>query len=365
VLSSSVPRAEKSSLPADNPPLLSFRQENPIVSADWDERISKAPAASVFHSTAWAKVLSDAYGFTPIYFTALRGSELVSAIPVMEVESWLTGKRGVSLPFTDECEPLDFTAPSGTSLLEETLRVGRTRKWKYAEFRAGKKLFNDAPPSLIFLGHKLKLSADTDSLFNQFGSAVRRAIRKAEKAGLTVEFSQTLDATRDYYSLHCKTRQEHGLPPQSFQFFRHIHAYILARNMGVVVSAKLRGRTVASALFFHNDSEAIYKFGASDDAGLELRANNLVMWEAIKWLGRKGTRLLRLGRTSADNEGLRRYKLGWGTEEYAINYYKYDLRKNALVAEKDAAAGWHNKIFRSLPMFLLRWTGSVLYKHSA
>jgi len=352
-------------LPADHPLLLSFRQESPLASVNWDERILKAPAASVFHCTAWAKVLSDTYGFTPIYFTALRGSELVSAIPLMEVESWLTGKRGVSLPFTDECAPLDFTDLSGADLLEETLRVGRTRKWKYAEFRSSKKLFNDAPPSHIFLGHKLKLSADTDALFNRFDSAVRRALRKAEQAGLTVEFSQTLDATRDYYSLHCKTRKEHGLPPQPFQFFRHIHAHILAQNLGVIVSAKLRGRAVAAALFFHNESEAIYKFGASDDAVLELRANNLVMWEAIKWLARQGTKLLRFGRTSAGNEGLRRYKLGWGTEEYAINYYKFDLRKNALVAEKDGAAGWHNKIFRSLPMCLLRWTGSVLYKHSA
>jgi hypothetical protein len=89
------------------------------------------------------------------------------------------------------------------------------------------------------------------------------------------------------------------------------------------------------------------------------------MWEAIKWLAGKGVKTLRFGRTSEANDGLHRYKLGWGTEEYRINYYKYDLRKNALITEKDAAAGWHNKIFRSLPMFLLRWTGSVLYKHVA
>jgi hypothetical protein len=363
-LSRGVPLAQKDAfLSTDNSPLLSIRQENPVTSADWQERISNQPTASVFYNTAWAKVLSDSYGFTPIYFTALRGSELVSAIPLMEVDSWLTGKRGVSLPFTDECEPLDFEP--GSSLLEEILRVGRTRKWKHVEFRGGEKNFKGALPSLTFLGHKLKLSADTDLLFDHLDSSVRRAIRKAENAELNVEFSQAPDAARDYYKLHCKTRKEHGLPPQPFRFFRSIHEHILARNLGVVVTATLRKQPVASAIYFHNGAEAVYKFGASDKTFQELRANNLVMWEAIKWLAGKGVKTLRFGRTSEANDGLHRYKLGWGTEEYRINYYKYDLRKNALITEKDAAAGWHNKIFRSLPMFLLRWTGSVLYKHVA
>ena len=102
MLSSSVPRIEKSSLDTDNAALFSFRQENPVTSANWDALILNQPGASVFHNAAWAKVLSHTYGFTPIYFTALRGNELVSAIPLLEVKSWLTGTRGVSLPFTDE-----------------------------------------------------------------------------------------------------------------------------------------------------------------------------------------------------------------------------------------------------------------------
>jgi hypothetical protein len=350
-------------LSTDNPPLLSIRQENPVASTDWQERISNQSGASVFHSVAWAKVLSDSYGFTPIYFTALRGSELASAMPLMEVDSWLTGKRGVSLPFTDECEPLGFEP--GSNLLEKILRVGRTRKWKHVEFRGGDKFFKGAPPSLTFFGHKLKLSTDPDSLFNSLESSVRRAIRKAENAGLTVEFSQAPDATRDYYKLHCQTRKEHGLPPQPYQFFRKIHEHILASNSGVIVTATLRGQPIASAIYFHSGVEAVYKFGASDNTFQELRANNLVMWEAIKWLANKGMKTLRFGRTSEANEGLRRYKLGWGAEEYRINYFKYDLRKNALVTEKDAATEWHNQIFRSLPIFFLRWTGSILYKHIA
>ena len=284
----------------------------------------------------------------------------------MEVDSWLTGKRGVSLPFTDHCEPLGFSETGSEAVIEEALRLGRTRGWKYLECRSDPAMaggFKGAPPSLSFFGHRLDLIPDSAALFARFESPVRRAIRKAEKSGLVIEIAQTLPALRAYYSLHCKTRKQHGQPPQPFVFFRNIQEEILARNLGVVISAKHNGRAVASAVFFHTPSEAIYKFSASDGAFLDLRANNLVMWEAIKWCVRKGIKTLDLGRTSIANEGLRRYKLGWGAEEYPIHHYKYDLRKNGFVTGKDAASGWHVRAFSALPVFLARIVGAVLYKH--
>ena len=327
--------------------------------------IAGLPGVSVFHSSAWAKILSHTYGFTPIYFTAFHGNKLVSAIPVVEVKSWLTGKRGVSLPFTDESEALGLSDDATARLTTEVLNLGRTRGWRHVEFRGNNPKFQNAQPSLTFWGHKLTLSPDRDALFNQLESSVRRAIRKAQKSGLTVEFSQTLEATREYYALHCQTRKEHGLPPQPFRFFQQIHEHLLSQNLGVVVTARRERQALASAIFFHRDAQAIYKFGASNRAGQDLRANNLVMWEAIQWLANRGVKTLRFGRTSAANEGLRRFKLGWGAQEYPINYFKFDFRKNALTAEKDEAFGWHNQVFRALPVFLARWAGAVLYKHVA
>jgi lipid II:glycine glycyltransferase (peptidoglycan interpeptide bridge formation enzyme) len=211
----------------------------------------------------------------------------------------------------------------------------------------------------------LNLFADVDFLFSKLQSPVRRAIRKAEKSQVTVETSQSLDAVRAYYSLHCRTRRQHGLPPQPFRFFRHIQEQVLTHNHGVVVTARYGGRPIASAVFFHAGAEAIYKFGASDKRFHELRANNLVMWEAIKRYASRGFKILDFGRTSLADEGLRRYKLGWGVDEYRINYYRYDLRRESFVAGADKAHGWHNRLFRALPLFLARLTGAVLYRHVA
>jgi hypothetical protein len=61
---------------------------------------------SFFHGSAWAKTLQGAYGFKPVYFTASEADGRSSILPLMEVNSWLTGRRGIALPFTDDCEPL-------------------------------------------------------------------------------------------------------------------------------------------------------------------------------------------------------------------------------------------------------------------
>jgi lipid II:glycine glycyltransferase (peptidoglycan interpeptide bridge formation enzyme) len=110
-------------------------------------------------------------------------------------------------------------------------------------------------------------------------------------------------------------------------------------------------------------NKAIYKFGASDTAYQDLRGNNLVMWEAIKRCARDGCESADFGRTSVTNEGLRRFKLGWGATERTIEYFKYDLRKRSFVTDSDKASGWHNLVFRSMPPFVSRLAGTFLYKH--
>jgi hypothetical protein len=46
-----------------------------------------------------------------------------------------------------------------------------------------------------------------------------------------------------------------------------------------------------------------------------LRANNLVMWEAIRWFSRNQFRSLHFGRTDQVQEGLMQFKRGWGAED--------------------------------------------------
>lgn len=340
---------------------------NPLEHSDWDAQITTHNCAvrSFFHTTAWVKALTETYGFRPIYFVSKESGAIHSVLPLMEVDSALTGKRAVALPFTDACEPLCADKTEFSDLLRNAVELAQARDWKYLEFRGGGTFLKGTAPSLSFYGHSVEIPAGEQAYFAQLNSSVRRAVRKAEKSGVCVEISRDLAAVKQYYLLHCKSRRRHGLPPQPFSFFKNIQRHVLSSGLGVVVLARSGKTPVAGAIFFHSGDKAIYKFGASDDSFQHLRGNNLVFSEAIGWLSRNGVRRLDLGRTSISNEGLRRFKLGWNAEEATIDYFRFCLRQMKFVPMRDEGSGWHNYIFKALPLPASRIAGEFLYRHWA
>ncbi len=245
------------------------------------------------------------------------------------------------------------------------MALGRARGWKTVELRGARRFLGSAPASLAFHGHRVDLVPDPAQLFERMDGSARQAVRKAERDGVTVEMSQELRAVKDFYFLQCLTRRRHGLPPQPWAFFVNIWRHILSQNQGLVALARWRGNRIGGAVYFYLGGRAIYKYGASDFRWQHLRPNNLVMWEAMKWLARNGMGSLDLGKTAVSNEGLRKFKLNLGAIEERIEYVKLDLERNRFEVEKDHVVGWHNHVFRRLPVFLSCRAGQLLYKHWA
>ena len=335
---------------------------NPTADAGWDSAMERMQGP-FFHSSAWAAVLRDSFGFRPYYLAVVEHSVIRASLPLFETNSWLTGRRGVSLPFTDECSPLVSSPEQSNALVAAALTEGMKRRWKFVEFRGGDAWLGDQPESQVFIGHRLSLRERDEKLFDQFESSVKRAIRKGERAGVEVKVSDSLESVNAFYQLHCRTRRRHGLPPQPFSFFANLHRHVLSRGQGFVSLARHGGRVIAAAVFLHLGSRAIYKYGASDERFQHLRGNNLVMWEAIRLLANRGFEELTFGRTSPDEAGLRRFKLSWGTEEYRIAYRRFDFSQQRFVTTKDRAYGWHNRLFRRMPIPILRLAGATMYRH--
>ena len=342
------------------------RRISPLNNPNWDSLLASRPDFSFFHGSAWAKVLADTYGFAPHYFCTGYEGAPETVLPLMEVDSWLTGRRGIALPFTDECPPLGADINAFGKIFEAAMSFGKSRGWKYIELRGGRNFFGaEVPASVSFYGHSLDLSVGEKALFEKMDGSMRRAVRKAEKDGVTVEISQSLEAVKIFFSLQCLTRKRHGLPPQPFSFFMNIHRHILSENQGMIAVAGHAGKKIAASVYFFLGGRAIYKYGASDFAQQHLRGSNLVMWEAVKWLVRNGAKNLHLGKASLANEGLRRFKLNLGAQEDKIEYVKFDLRQNRFVKGSDGVSGWHNTVFRTMPVFMSRTAGGLLYRHWA
>ena len=342
-------------------PSLSAELVNPLADNNWEAMITMHPDATVFHSTAWARVLADTYGHRPCYAHMSLNGNLQALVPIMEVKSILTRARGVCLPFSDYCAPLLFSSFAGELLTQKLQQIARERRWSYFEIRSQSAI--PAAASESYYGHFLDLKIGRDALISNFSSSVQRAVRKAERSGLSVRIQSGEDAMATFYKLHVRTRRRHGVPPQPRSFFLNIQRHLIAAGHGFIVIVEVQKRALAAAIFFKFGRHAIYKFGASDERLQELRANNLAMSEGIKNLADAGAQTLHFGRTEKENEGLRRFKLSWGATEEEIRYARFEVESGAWKDAHPAGSGLHKHVFRALPPSLNRLASAIIYPH--
>jgi len=337
---------------------------DPIFSPDeWDSLVKQHPESQIFHSAAWARILSLAYRHSPYYLAAFGDSGIESIFPAMEIASRITGRRGVSLPFSDACPPLHFTDPAPGTALDGLLKIGYERDWRFLRVSMPATGADSSSTSASCYCHWLDLSRPQGDLLARCTGSVRRAIRKAQDGGVAIKPETSSEALRSFYNLHCQTRRRHGIPPQPWKFFDSIYRELILPGKGFIFTAQKDFRTIAAAVFLLWQDKVFYKFAASDLASQHMRPNNLIIWEAIRFFAARGIQKLHFGRTDLTDLGLRRFKLGWGSKEETLQYRKFDFHSRRWSVIKPWASGTHNEIFHRMPLFMNRLAGAVIYPH--
>jgi len=308
-------------------------------------------------------VLVDTYGHRPCYVQMSLNGNLLALIPMMEVQSVLMRSRGICLPFSDYCAPLTFSRFGHELVTKKLQQIARERGWSYLELRSHSIIPVDVPAFESYYGHLLDLRIGQEALISNFSSSVQRAVRKAERSGLTVSIQSTQDAMAQFYKLHLRTRRRHGVPPQPRSFFTNIQRHLISTGLGFIVLVECQKGPIAATMFFKLGRHAVYKFGASDERLQELRANNLAMFEAIRYLAEGGAEVLHFGRTDTENQGLRRFKLSWGATEEEIRYARFEMASGSWKPSRGSRSALHKRIFRALPASLNRLAGAMIYPH--
>ena len=336
---------------------------DPVRCREWNEFLLSSDDYSIFHTANWARILNESYGFIPRYFSSSEGGKLSALVPVMEVRSFLTGCRGVSLPFSDFCEPILPPGASVGALTRYLAGYGRSAGWEYIELRGDRGQSDSTPSYRHYYTHTIDLSCGEEQLYGNLRDSTRRNIAKAMKERVSVKSGTSREFVDSFYRLNCLTRKQHGVPPQPHVFFEKLHEHIVSRGMGTVFLAELNGTCIAGVVLLYYGAKALYKFGASDREYQHLRANNLVMWWAILNCCRNGYRQFSFGRTEPENDGLRQFKNGWGVDERTIKYYRYNIRDDRYMADDGSGSRNYASLISKLPLSLLKLTGKCLYRH--
>jgi hypothetical protein len=333
---------------------------DPLRDRRWMALVQRHPKATVFHTQPWLEALRRSYKYEPVVFTdAGPGEPLVNALLFCRVKSWITGRRLVSLPFSDHCEPL-MESPSSLRAIMESLKERIAHEGRYIELRplGGLPGVTGYAPVSEFTSHSIDLRPSLDRIFAAFHkSHTQRAIRRAERLGVACETGRSDDLLRLFYRLHARTRLRHGMPVQPLRWFRNLLECF--GEAATIYLARNEERPIAAILVVDHACTRVYKYGCSDTAYNRYGGTVTLMWRAIQDAKRDGRTEFDLGRSDNDAEGLIAFKDHLGGRRSTLTYYRcagssLDLRRTPAV---DGA------IASLVPRTLRARMGGSFYRH--
>jgi hypothetical protein len=343
---------------------VSLYRIDPARDPRWPRFLQTHPYASIFHTPGWLEALRRTYKYEPMAITTCPpGRELTDGLVLCRVESWITGRRLVSLPFADHCEPLVDRPESLEHLLCWPKRDLVEKDLKYLEIRPASARFENQSgfgKAKTFWFHKIDLRPSLDQLFRRFHkTCVQRKVRIGHDA-LRYEDGVSEELLKSFYRLVLVTRRRHQSLPQPLSWFRNLVA-CLAGN------AKLRlvfnaGQPVAGMMTLQFKDTVVYKYGCSDPAYHRFGGMQLLFWRTIQDAKEGGAHEFDLGRSDWNDTGLVTFKDRLGSTRFPISYMTWPAVPPRAI-NLAGSLQFSKQVIGILPDRILVSAGKLVYKH--
>jgi CelD/BcsL family acetyltransferase involved in cellulose biosynthesis len=355
---------------------------DPLADGRWDDLVEHHPLASVFHSRGWLEALKRTYGYQTLALTTDAGARLENGLVFCRIKGWRSS-RLVSLPFSDHCEPLIDGAENLAAMVEylrSEVEEGRCRSfelrprsdivaegvarvlgpaWSIAGLQRDAVAKASVPATYCL--HTLDLCRPVDEIFSSFHpSHAQRAIRRAEREGLSYEAGRSDRLLSDFYRLLRLARRRHGLPPQPLAWFRNL-LDCLGERLTIHV-ARRDDAAIAAILTLSFKKTMVYKYGGSDARYHAFGAMPFVFWRAIQDAKERGIEELDLGRSDLDQPGLIAFKDHLGAVRSTLTYCTYPAVR-ARSSRNRLTSRAARSVISHLPDGALDLTGRLLYRY--
>lgn len=202
-------------------------------------------------------------------------------------------------------DPDENQDPAIYTLQQELTRQG---------YRAGRPLFT--PYNFI-----IDLTKPEDELMANMKPKTRYNVRLAEKKGVKVIEDNSDQAFDTYLELMAETTSRQKFYAHDVDYHRQIWQHMRAGEIAHLLTAIYEKQILAAWVLFKWKDKLYYPYGASSRQFKEVMANNLMMWEAIKFGKQQGCKIFDLWGTAGLNPkpsdhwyGFHRFKEGYGPQ---------------------------------------------------
>jgi peptidoglycan pentaglycine glycine transferase (the first glycine) len=184
--------------------------------------------------------------------------------------------------------------------------------------------FRNAPIHLHSeLGWILDITKPEEELLQAMRKNTRYAIRKAEKDGVVIEKSSSLEDFEKFWAIYMETVQRQNFTPYSREYLYNEFKAFINDGKAFLFFGKYKEQYITTAFIVYTTNSAFYHHGASVHLFPGISASELLQWEAIKEAKRRGCTTYNFwGVVPEDAQkhpwyGLSRFKRGFGGNEEA------------------------------------------------
>jgi CelD/BcsL family acetyltransferase involved in cellulose biosynthesis len=274
-----------------------------LAAMDWSE-LDGFGDRLVFQTPEWLAYVAETQGAEPVvaalraagqtigWFTGLVVRKYGVRILGSPFAGWTTGYMGFNLiDGVDRATALGAVAPFAFGELG-CMHVELRDRWLEPAAGAGQRYELDR-----FVSYDVDLSQGEDAAWGAMSSACRRAVRKAEKSGLTIEECDDLGFAADYHSqlVDVFAKQER-LPTYGRDrveaLIRHVGP---SGNLLLLRARDPEGRCIATGIFPGLGSMMYFWGGASWREHQILRPNEAIFWHAMRYWAERGVTRFDMG----------------------------------------------------------------------
>ncbi|MGP8313521.1 lipid II:glycine glycyltransferase FemX [Enterocloster aldenensis] len=191
------------------------------------------------------------------------------------------------------------------------------------------------------------LEMPLDDLWMDFKQKVRKNVKKANSYGLEIVLDNKGDYLEDFLRIYYGT-MERTEAKEGFFFSRQFFETLMSMENHVMMFHVLyEGKIVSTELVIYGSENCYSYLGGTDRNYFDVRPNDYLKYEIIKWAKEKGLKNFVLGGGYGSDDGIYQYKTSLapkgivdfyiGRRIFDLNTYKYlvDIREDNVSARQN------------------------------